>query len=197
MDWRPPQIVGEIELTEVTPAPQLDELIELFYPDPAQLGVFEACPSEQCPAVYLKLLAHNAHMTVTVERRHGELVDVDVLQDAVIANHYQREILLKKQSDFAVVQYGIVRLKLDSISTEVRDEILAKEIPLGRVLIEHNVMRQVQLSTLWRVSCGPALAKLFAVPEATVTYGRTAMIFLDDEPAIELLEIVSPESENT
>jgi chorismate-pyruvate lyase len=182
-------------LSEVTPAPpQLDELIELFHSDATELGVFEACNTEQCPSVYRQLLAHNAHMTVTVERRHGELVDVEVLRDTIVDEHYLREILLRKKSNSAVVQYGIVRLKLATISLEVRQEILAKQIPLGRVLIQHNVMRQVQLSALWRVTCGPILAKFFGVDQSTVTYGRTAMIFLDDEPAIELLEIVSPES---
>jgi chorismate-pyruvate lyase len=180
-------------LSEVTPAPQLDELIELFYSEPSQLGVFELCSSDDCPNVYRQLLAHNAHMTVTVERRHGELVDVEVLRDSIVSHYYQREILLRKKSNSAVVQHGIVRLNLNTIDEEVGREILAKKIPLGRVLIEHNVMRQVQLSALWKVTCGPRLAGLFAVPASTVTYGRTAMIFLDDEPAIELLEIVAPE----
>lgn len=183
-------------MSKVTPAPQLEELIELFYPDAADLGIFEACVAEQCPSIYRQLLAHNAHMTVTVERRHGELVDVEVLHDALTNEHYyQREILLKKRSDRSIVQYGIVRLKLAAIASEVRDDILSKKTPLGRVLMQHNVMRQVQLSALWRVKCGSALARFFGVSIGTVTYGRTAMIFLHDEPAVELLEIVSPESD--
>lgn len=182
-------------MSEVSPAPpQLDDLIELFYDDSTQLGRFEFCQADQCPLIYQELLAHNAHMTVTVERRHGELVDVQVLQDRVLGNEYQREILLHRKSDSGVVQHGIVRLKLHLIADAVRDEILSRKIPLGRVLIEHNVMRQVQLSALWKVDCGSVLAHAFEVPEGSITYGRTALIFLDDEPAIELLEIVAPEN---
>lgn len=182
-------------MSEVSPAPQLDDLIELFYDNALQLGQFEACTADQCPPIYRELLAHNAHMTVTVEKRHGQQVDVQVLQDLVSGNDYQREILLKKQSDGVVVQYGIVRLKLNLISAKVREQILSRAIPLGRVLIENNVLRQVQLGALWKVSCGPILAESFNVPLETETFGRTALIFLDSEPAIELLEIVAPEGE--
>ncbi len=180
-------------MSEVSPAPQLETLLELFYADTSELGHFDGCSAEQCPDIYRQLLAHNAHMTVTVERRHGQQVDVQVLRDQVRDNDYQREILLRKQSDAAVVQYGIVRLKLNLISDRVREQILSRQIPLGRVLINNNVMRQVQLGALWKVTCGPALAEIFSVEEQTVTYGRTALIYLDAEPAIELLEIVAPE----
>jgi hypothetical protein len=35
------------------------------------------------------------------------------------------------------------------------------------------------------------LARLFAIPVGETVYGRTAMIHVDDSPAIELLEIVT------
>jgi hypothetical protein len=49
------------------------------------------------------------------------------------------------------------------------------------------------LFDLLRVECGPVLAKLFGVPIGTTTYGRTALLYCDEDPAIELLEIVTPE----
>lgn len=136
-------------------------------------------------------------MTVTVERHHGQLVDVQVLRDQVSGDSYQREILLRTQSNRRVVQYGIVRLRLSMLSEQVKDQILAGDIPLGRVLIQHDVMRQVQLGVLWRVQCGPVLANYFDCPNGTISYGRTALIYLDCEPAIELLEIVAPEITTT
>jgi chorismate-pyruvate lyase len=180
-------------LAHATDTPQLDELIELFYQQPAELANFQRCTAADCPSIYRQLLDHNEHMTVTVEQRHGEMVDVEVLRDSIQGNFYLREILLRKTSDRRVVQYGIVRLRLDSISGQVQQEILAKHTPLGRVLIEHDVLRQVQLAALWQVECGLPLAGWFNVPPGTVTFGRTAMIYLDGEPAIELLEVVAPE----
>jgi hypothetical protein len=72
------------------------------------------------------------------------------------------------------------------------NEKSCKKKPLGRVLIEHQVLREVELLELWQVFCGPVLSELFSVSQDTVTYGRTAMIHCNGEPAIELLEIVRP-----
>ncbi|MDX1929976.1 MAG: hypothetical protein SFV81_25845 [Pirellulaceae bacterium] len=176
-----------------SPEVLLSELIRLFYASPAEVGQFENCHRSSVPAPYRTLLAHDAHMTVTVERRHGCPVSVEVLESSESETHYVRKILLRRTSDNRVVQYGIVRLKLDAIDDQPRAEILAKQIPLGRVLIQHNVMRHVELLDVWSVRCGAALAKYFGVAIGHATYGRTALIYCNAEPAIELLEIVAPE----
>jgi hypothetical protein len=62
------------------------------------------------------------------------------------------------------------------------------------VLIEHNVLREVQLCGLWQIHAGPALAKMLSVQVDEVVWGRTALIFCDGEPAIKLLEILTPTS---
>jgi hypothetical protein len=61
------------------------------------------------------------------------------------------------------------------------------------VLIDHNVLREVQLASLYRVVPGPDLCQLFGLPASLATYGRTAFIYCDGFPAVELLEIVPPE----
>ena len=175
------------------PAVELDELVSLFYADRQQLGVFDRREAGKCPEAYRQMLAHQAHMTVTVESRHACPVGVQVLESRRTGAHYLRKIILRRNSDQRVVQYGIVRLALAALKPEVRDEILAQKIPLGRVLIQHNVLRQVQLNALWQVECGAELAELFQVEVGHQTYGRTALIYCDGEPAVELLEIVAPE----
>ncbi len=181
-------------MTEATPpTEELDELIALFYDQQRELGQFSHCTSAECPDEYQAMLDHEAHMTVTVEKRHACSVDVEVLQSQLTGSHYLRKIILRRQSDGRVVQFGIVRLALSALQPIVRDEILAQNIPLGRVLIKHNVMRQVQLNALWKVSCAAELAALFGVDVGHVTFGRTALIYCDGEPAVELLEIIAPE----
>lgn len=169
------------------------ELIGNYYEQPDQLGEFEQVSRESVPDTYRQLLDHTNHMTVTVESHHGDSVDVQVLQSDFSDDHYQREILLRTHEQQKVVQYGIVRLNTKLLAKSPRDEILAQKKPLGRVLIEHDVLREIQLFDLLRVECGPVLAKLFGVPIGTTTYGRTALLYCDEDPAIELLEIVTPE----
>lgn len=168
------------------------ELVSIYYPDSESLGNFEQVESVHVPAVFRQLLDHTNHMTVTVESFHGDRVDVEVLRSDVAGDHYRREILLKTQKDKKVVQYGIVRLNTKYLAAQPRNEILEQKKPLGRVLIEHNVLREIELFDLLKVTCGPVLSKLFDVPIGTVTYGRTALIHCDNDPAIELLEIVTP-----
>ncbi len=172
----------------------LESLAALFYPCLEDLGDFIEARADDMPAVYRALLAHQNHMTVTVERHHGSPVDVRVLETRISGEHYARKILLTRQSDGAVVQFGIVRLNFAQVDADVRREVESQQIPLGRVLIAHNVLREIHLLRLWRIEPGPDLQKLFGVSSSQPLYGRTAIIDCNGEPAIELLEIVAPES---
>ncbi len=172
--------------------PELETLLALFYDAPKRLGRFVEAPAGELPPVYRKLLAHNHHMTVTVEAHHGSLVNVRVLVTKTDDPYYARKILLERQSDGRVVQFGIVRLDFRHLSDAVRREIEGQAAPLGRILIEHNVLREVELFKLWQVTPGADLRELFGMPAPQTTYGRTALIHCNGEPAIELLEIVTP-----
>lgn len=172
--------------------PDLQTLTGLFYPSREALGRFSEVSVETIPQPYRRLLAHNDHMTVTVEDYHGCPVDVRVLKRHTTESHYAREILLVRQSDAVVVQYGIMRVNLAYLPAEVQDRIRGEQTPLGRVLIEHDVHRRVQLFSLRRVELAAELSRHFRHAPPTITYGRTAMIECNDVPAIELLEIVSP-----
>jgi chorismate-pyruvate lyase len=173
--------------------PALDYLASLFYDDLAALGAFEEVLVEAMPEPYRKLLAHHEHMTVSVEKHFGCPVDVEVLTSQKSGDYYARKIILHRQTDGRVVLFGIPRLNLRLVSDEVRHEILSENKPLGRVLIDHNVLREVQLASLYRVTPGAELCRLFAVPAPLATYARTAFIYCDGYPAVELLEIVAPE----
>jgi chorismate-pyruvate lyase len=172
--------------------PNLSELISLFYNDAAQLGVFTAVTEAALPNNARTLLAHHAHMTVTVERFYQSPVNVAVLQVKRSNAHYAREIQLHKQTDHQTVQYGIVRMNFDYVSQQVRADIESEKIPLGRVLINHNVLREVQLVQLWQIRPGPVLQQVFQVLPTQFLFGRTALIYCDKQPAVELLEIVAP-----
>lgn len=171
--------------------PELSQLIALFYEKSETLGRFEEVSAQQTPPPFHQLLAHNEHMTVTVEKFHGCHVDVEVLERKTDGQYYSRKILLTRQSDGKVVQYGIVRLNCEFLDEAPANEIKSERIPLGRVLIEHNVLREVQLTCLWHVEPAEELRELMALEPGETVYGRTALIYCNGEPAVELLEIVT------
>jgi chorismate-pyruvate lyase len=172
--------------------PELEALAAIFFPRLELLGEFVGVDAEAMPAPYRTLLAHDEHMTETVEAFHACKVDVRVLARRLDENRYSRKIVLSRPADRRVVMFGIVRIDFSSLDPTVREEIRREDEPLGRILARHNVLRQVQLHELWRVACGDELAGFFQTPTGTISYGRTAMIECNNSPAIELVEIVAP-----
>ena len=85
-----------------------------------------------------------------------------------------------------------MRFDLSYVTQGVREEILAGEKPLGRVLIDHNVLRHIDPAAMLRIDAGPALARYLQMPAGGVTYGRLATIFCNRHAAVDLLEITAP-----
>ena len=173
-------------------APDLDSLLALFPPH-SYLAGYEYIAADAVPEPYHQLLVHDQHMTVTVEAHHGSLVNVRVLEKRRDGDSYSRKILLPLQSDGRIVLFGLVRIWLNYCSPEVSDEIVSERTPLGRVLINHDVMRRIEPTAFLRATPGPEMLKWFGMSAPAPVYGRLAIIHCDDQPAVELLEIVPPE----
>lgn len=180
-----------------------EELVALFHHPVAAFARFVSVQGTALPPPFAGLLDHASHMTVVMERFYGGAVSVEVLAvhdddggSATGRAWYEREILLRSSCG-RIVQHGIVRIDLESVSAQVSDEIRARRTPLGRVLIAAGMLLEVQRVGLLRIDIGPQLRAILgpdgqeAVP-ARETFGRVAEIALDGVPAVELLEIVAP-----
>lgn len=171
--------------------PDVRGLFGLFPPS-SYLAATTPVAGDAVPEPYHGLLVHEHHMTVTVEEYHKENVDVRVLETHRGNMAYARKILLVTQKSKKVVMFGLVRIHLQFCAPEVRTEILGEQTPLGRILINHDVLRRIEPTAYVRVAPGPAMMQWFELDEPKETYGRLAMIHCDEKPAIELLEIVAP-----
>jgi hypothetical protein len=171
--------------------PALGELVALF-PRADTTFAYTVILGDEVPAPYHDLLVHEHHMTVTVEHYHGGPVDVRVLAYRQDGSHYSRKILLALRSTGEVVQFGIVRIDLDRTTPEVRAALLARQTPVGRILIEHDVMRSIEPTAFVRIDAGPAQMAWFGETGEGVLYGRLARIHFDGVPAVEVLEVVRP-----
>lgn len=170
--------------------PDLQTLLGLF--PPSDLAQADFVAPDGVPAPYHGLLVHEHHMTVTVEGFYHDLVNVMILARRHEADTYARKILLALQKSGRIVQFGIVRILLRYCSDAVRDEIVAGQTPLGRILIQHDVLRRIEPTAFLRVVPGPAMMEWFGLAQPRPTYGRLAIIHCDGQPAIELLEILAP-----
>jgi chorismate-pyruvate lyase len=168
---------------------QVSRLTAPFFPALGEVGEFTQVDADQLPADYQMLLAHDDHMTVTVEAFHDCRVDVRVLDERREDGAYSRTSVLACQATAKPVQFGIMRVEMGQLSEAVRRDIESRSTPLGRVLIRHNVLRHVELLHLWRVHPGPVLREQLRLDGNAPVYGRTARIVVEGRPAVELLEI--------
>ncbi len=175
--------------------PDLPSLVALFCRSMDEVGGFEEVTADKLPPYYRRLLDHHDHMTVTLESACGCPVAVEVKRRRVTKSRYERKSILRATRGGQVLQYCLVRLRCDCLDETVREEIEAEQIPLGRILIHHNVLRQVQMLALWKITTGPDLRSTFGLSQPTVTYGRTALIYFNADPAVELLEILAPQAD--
>jgi hypothetical protein len=173
-------------------------LMELCAPFVAAAGQFEVdcavVQPEEIPHPDDQLLVHHEHMTLALQRFHGSPVDVHVQDEHLDAagELYTRRIFLTPHSaPQTPVEWGIVRLDFRYMDDAVRDEILRKQLPLGAILIKHNVHRRIKPRFFLRFPPGGPVLRLFGAAETRAVYGRLGTIYCDDEPAIELLEIVT------
>ena len=90
-----------------------------------------------------------------------------------------------------VVLFGIVRITRGLLPAEVRKEIESESMPLGTILINRNIYRNVRLLSFWEVNLGEELRGIFELESPGPLFGRTALIYCDGVPVIELLEIVT------
>jgi chorismate-pyruvate lyase len=154
---------------------------------------FEVVPGDQVPQPYRDLLVHDQHMTVTLERFHGRPVELRVLARHVSGSEYARMILLALEGTDEIVEFGIFRMDLACCDQAVQAEILAGKTPLGRILIEHNVLRRIDPTAFLKIRPNSAIREWFGIPGDQPAYGRLASIFCNNVLAIELLEVVRPD----
>jgi chorismate-pyruvate lyase len=167
------------------------------FPDASRLDgpEFVTVDPGSVPEPYSTLLVHENHMTVTLEEFHGVPVDLEVLDVHRNARVYSRKLLLHAGPGGPVVMAGIVRLRLDLCGARAEAEIVAASRPLGRILIDAGILRRIELHSVLRVRRSSRFPALWTrAPLATATFGRVATIHCDEQPAVELLEIVAPEN---
>ncbi|HVJ87841.1 MAG TPA: hypothetical protein VM452_19415 [Caulifigura sp.] len=188
----------------------LDELGRLIATSKSHERLFddvEHIPASLTPEPYRQLLVHDHHMTLAMEDFHGHAVRVHVVdRHFEDAGYYRTSVLtvpatiVGRTSGRAgtrflgerALQFGAIRFNFEFVTVEVREAIIAEKTPLGQVLIDHNVLRHIDLGAILKIRVGPELAEIFGCEQGTETYGRLATIFCNRRPAVDLLEVSAP-----
>ncbi len=148
-------------------------------------------PAAVLPEPCRALLAHDAHMTATLERFHGAPVAVEVVHRWHDAALYRREILLSVPNG-RNVQYAVVNIALALCPQSAREAILAEREPLGRILQRLPTALRVEPVAFVRAALPARLAQRFAVTEGSPAYGRLVRIHHGPQCLIEGIELLAP-----
>jgi chorismate-pyruvate lyase len=185
-----------VEMSCSTRGVSLQGLIGIFGQTPSALGRWVLLPAEELPDPYAGLLVHHGHMTTTVERHHGQRVRLRVLDERRRPDYYARKILLELEETGSVAEFAIMRCDVRRCKPKVRDIILEGKTSLGRILIEHEVLRHISPERFLRVTPAAELREYFGLKKPRRTYARLATIYCERGLSVDLLEVLAPESVN-
>jgi hypothetical protein len=174
-----------------SPREALDSLCEWFYEDRLSAEGCEPVSPSDMPQASRDLLIHHEHMTLQLQAYHRRPIELRVLHHRTDGNLYVRNVELVLAGTDHVVEFGIVRLDLDFVAKDVREAILARKRPLGDILIEHDVLRRIEPRWYFRFEQDSPIAAHFGPDHDGDVYGRLGTIYCEEQPAIELLEVVT------
>lgn len=171
------------------PLAALADLCDGLFDAPENVAAARRIDVEQLPAQAKTLLVHREHMTAMLERTFGAPVALRVLRELRGERHYARRIELSLKSTGQVVEVGAVWIDMRHLPPAVAAEVLSRHAPLGDILIRHNVLRRISPRWYFVFPADSEIGRAFG--GRGPVYGRVGTIYCDDEPAIELLEVVS------
>ncbi len=117
-------------------------LLLAFFGESRKVQAERVAP-ENVPNPYHKLLVHDEHMTVTLEKHYGEPVRVKPYSVHRHGEIYGRKLDLLLTSCDDVVMTGIMLVNLSILDDDARTKVLAEVIPLGRILCEYTELRRI------------------------------------------------------
>ncbi len=159
--------------------------------DDGELARFVQVDGPSVPQPFNRLLVHDQHMTVTLEAYHRGPVHLSV-HDSVLRNDgYVRKITLHARPDGPAILLGIMKFDFRYCSAATREEVVAGQTPLGRILIAHDVLRHLTGGPYYGVAPGSSRILGLDVDLPADCHARLAHINCNGGHAVQVLEIIS------
>lgn len=157
-------------------------------------------PVAPCDVVepYRSLLCHTDNMTPVLSKHHQQTMELEVLEQEVSTCDGQdvvsRSIILRRASDQEAVEFGAIRIYLNTIPCRAHAQIIAGTAPLGTILIKHKVEQKACPEFFFRIIAGDVLSNYFHIrTEGEKLFGRSNKLILEDGRVLaEVVEILSP-----
>ena len=150
------------------------------------------CESHSIPHPYGELLVHDRDLTPTLEAWYEGPLAVKVLALAPQAGWYQRLVVLTTGQGHPV-SLGAIRLALSRMSLTVQEDVLAGRVPVGRILLRHQVPHLGCPRHFFTVPADLRLSQILACPEGKQLCGRCNVLRQSYGKVLaEVVEVLSP-----
>ena len=153
----------------------------------------EEVQPEEVPEPFHELLVHSNDMTPTLERFHGQSIDLHVLCRRVRGDVMLRQVVLLLAESRLPVEFGAIDIHLDRFAPDPRREIEECRRPLGTLLAMYAVEHHKRPAAFLRVMPDKLILDALGLPVAEPLYGRCNTIYApDNRPMAEIVELIPP-----
>jgi hypothetical protein len=180
----------------VSSAPLLDLLhpLPLFFDAAGRaLPKFEAVEANALPPAPYRLLAHAGDMTSKLEEFFDNGMLLKVLQCQHTPDFYRREVLLYGEKSGLPVEYGAIEIELGAFPADLREQIVAAQLPLGGLLNRYGLRYRSAPRAFLRFSPSEWLSELFGLADPAWHYGRSNVLLNSEGVTLaRIVEILRP-----
>ena len=193
LEFHPSSLIPNLSSSSVATCPKFLSLLGGFYEaadEPLPLDAVLIDPADM-PEPYHELLVHRNDMTPTLERYHGERVELRVLQHRAIDNQFFRHIVLEGSVSQRPLEYGAIRIALGSLEEPARRQVLECRTPLGRILGSLGIVHQACPGGFFKIRSNALIARVLQLAGRPWLFGRcNCLAGAAGETIAEVIEIM-------
>jgi len=132
----------------------------------------EPVPAFRLPADARALLDHQGGMTAALEAYWGEPMGLRLIHAAHAPKLIRRQVLLSGTLRQRPAELGLIEIHLHALPAQVRDGVLAADMPFGTLLTRAGLSFRSTPSAFLRLAADADLADWLDVTPGHILYGR-------------------------
>lgn len=183
--------MSELQQTEATVMPIAYPLDDFYAQARRPLPPISSVNGADVPEPYRTLLVHDADMTPTLEKFHGDAIHLQVLNSQERDGAYYREVALLLDKTNIPVEFGAIKINLGLFSAPARRAILDENLPLGHVMADFRVKHLSRPKAFLKIVSDDFINDALRLTGTQTLYGRRNTLFdLERRPLAEIVEIL-------
>ncbi len=147
---------------------------------------------EQMPQPCRRLLVHTNDMTPTLEAFVGQPLALRPLRKQLNGHTLERTVVLVGTRDGRPIEFGAIRIHLDTFDERARKVIRASRVPLGAILRDQRIEHTCHPGAYFRVESDPVMNEALRLKGAHALHGRHNTMQHSGRSMAEVVEILPP-----